>query len=195
VLLVVRHVRPLDASERAWIQRGLIWLIGGFGLTLFIPARSSLYACLPSVGVALAGAALAHSLWSRATPAVQSRLLVAAALVPLALVPMLRSRNQQARHAADLSASVLAQIATARSTARPDSAIVLEDDPGERPNLREAFGTLLEPALALQPGCHLAVEYLPSPASWTEARVHAPGDPPLTERRFRLAQGHLVPAD
>jgi hypothetical protein len=181
LLLVVRHVRRLEDAERAWILRGLIWLIGGFGLTLFIPARSSLYACLPSVGVALAGAAIARSFWSRATPIVQSRLLIVAVIVPLALVPLLRSRNQRARNAAELSTSVLAQIAT--------------EGAGERPNLREAFGALLAPALALQLRRDLTVDYLPSPADWVEARIHVPGDAPQTEQRLHLLEGRLAAAD
>jgi hypothetical protein len=192
LLLVARHARRLDDGERAWIQRGLIWLIGGFGLTLFVPARSSLYVCLPSVGVALAGAAIARSIWSRAKPVAQSRLLVLVALVPLALVPLLHARNRDARHTAELSASVLEQIAATWPTALPSSAIVLQDDPGERPNLRQAFGTLLAPALTLRLGRALTVEYAPSPANWTEAHVHVPGGAALTERRFRLAQGRLV---
>jgi len=195
LLLIVRHVRRFDDNERAWILRGLVWLVGGFGLTMFLPARSSLYACLPSVGVALAGAAMARSLWSRATPIVQSRLLIVAVVTPLALVPLLRSRNHQARRAADLSKSVLAQIATEGANVRPGNAIVLEDNAGERPNLREAFGTLLAPALALQLRRHLAVEYLPSPTNWVEARIHVPGDAPQTEQRLRLLRDRLVAAD
>jgi hypothetical protein len=192
LLLVVRRARRMETDERTWILLGLLWLIGGFGLTVFVPPRSSLYACLPSVGTALAGAAVARCLWSRATPLAQSRLLMVALLVPLALVPLLRSRHSQSRSAADLSASVLAQLATEWPSARPGITIVLQDDPGQRPNLREVFGTLLEPALALQLGRALPVEYLPSRHDWTEARILVPGDPTLTERRFRLQEGRLV---
>jgi hypothetical protein len=195
LLLLIRRTRRLEPQERRWVFCGATWLAGGFALSLFVPARSSLYVCLPSVGVALVGAALARGLWSQVTPRVQSRLIVTAILVPLALVPLLHSRNQRSRRAADLSAAVLTQMNGLRSEAPPGSTLVLEDDPGQRPSLREAFGTLLEPALALQWGSGASVEYLPSGDDWTEARLRLPGAPTPGERRFRLQQGQLVPVD
>jgi hypothetical protein len=82
-----------------------------------------------------------------------------------------------------------------RSEAPPGGTLVLEDDPGQRPSLREAFGTLLEPALTLHCGISVPVEYLPSGEDWTEARLRLPGAPAPVERRFRLQQGQLVPVD
>ncbi len=62
-----------------------------------------------------------------------------AVLAPLLLVPLLHARNRRNRAAAELSARILTEI-QALPSGRP---FVLEDNHGERPNLREAFGTLL----------------------------------------------------
>jgi hypothetical protein len=171
MLLVVRRVRPLETSERRWVAMGLTWAVGGFGLTLFVPSRSSLYVCLPLAGVAIAGAAVARSLWSLTTARMRTGLLVAAAVVPLALVPLHRSRNQRSRRAAELSAMTLEKIDTVWHGSQSTGGLSLVDDPTQRTNLRNAFGTLIAQALLLETGTTRQVLYLPSSDDWTEAQV------------------------
>jgi hypothetical protein len=193
LLLAVRGTRRMEPKERRWVFLGIAWLIGGFGVSVFVPTRSSLYVCLPSIGVAIAGAAVAGCIWSRAEPRVRSAAFVTAAVVPLALVPLLHARNARSRHAAELSATAVARIKAAWTAAPPGTVIVVEDDPSRRPNLHDAFGTLLEPALALVTGAHPQVDYLPSRDGWTEARFRVPGAGPApAERHLRLIGGELV---
>jgi hypothetical protein len=192
--LSVRRAPCLGADERRWLALGLIWAAGGFGLTLFVPSRSSLYVCLPLAGVAIAGAAAARSIWLQATPRARSGLLVAACLAPLALVPLHRSRNERSLAAAELSAGATAEIKDAWPAMQPGTTLVLEDDPARRPSLNEAFGSLLSDAIALTTGAATEVEYQPSAERWTQARVRLAGD--AEAQRFlglRLSGGHLEP--
>ena len=74
---------------------GAVWALAGFAVTMFLPVRSSLYACFPSVGVALAGAAIASALW-RAGSAEQRRVAAAVALIlPVLLIPDLSAEKRQ----------------------------------------------------------------------------------------------------
>ncbi len=192
--LSVRRVPRLEPEERRWLAFGLIWAAGGFGLTLFVPARSSLYVCLPLAGVAIAGAAAIRSLWRHATPRVSAGLLVAACLAPVALVPLHRARNQRSLAQAELSARASAAILSAWPAMAPGTVLLLEDDPARRPNLREAYGSLLSDAIVLTTGAAATVEYQPSLERWTRARVRLAGDT-RAERTLglRLADGRLEP--
>jgi hypothetical protein len=192
----VRRLRRLETAERRWIALGLIWLVAGFALTGPIPSRSSLYVCLPLVGVAIAGAAVARCIWSQASPRARSRLVIVAIVAPLALVPLQRSRNLRSRRAADLSAAVVAQLEGVRADLSSGATVVLVDEPGRRPNLREAFGSLLSPAVALTIGLDVTTEYRPSLAEWQEVRIRLVGaaaDGP--ERRLRVQDGRLGAAE
>ncbi len=56
--------RPRFAREdRAAVFCGVIWLLGGFAITIAIPVRSDLYAGFPSVGSCLVFAVVARRLW------------------------------------------------------------------------------------------------------------------------------------
>jgi hypothetical protein len=62
--------------------------LGGYALTMFLPVRSDLYACFPSVGPSLAAAAVCGRLWDRAPPDRQRRALVAALIVVMIAGPV-----------------------------------------------------------------------------------------------------------
>lgn len=167
LLCLIAWRRPrLDERERAWVLRGLAWLAGGFGITVFVPVRSSLYACFPSVGAAIAAAAVASSTWRQATPRARRAALAAAALLPLALVPVNRTRNSRMVRTAELSSAVLARVRPHAGALAAGSVLVLEDDPSARVNVRNAFGTLVTDAVHLATG-------VPEPRVWIE--------PPLPE--------------
>lgn len=164
--LATRRLPRPDARERAWIVRGLAWLAGGFGITVFVPVRSSLYACFPSVGAAIAAAALATSLWRQASPRARRAVQVAALVLPFALIPLHRARNARMVRTAELSDAVLRQVRPLSARLAAGDVLVLEDDPGARVNVRNAFGTLVVDAVRLWTG-------VPEPRVWV--------DPPLPE--------------
>lgn len=196
LLLAVRRTRRLEPLERYWIALGVVWTLGCFGLTVFVPTRSSLYVCLPSVGVVLVGAALGRSIWSKATRRLRLTLLIVGVLVPLALVPLHRARNRRPRQAADLSARVSAQIKELWPRLPAGSTLVLHDELARRPNLYAVFGSLLGQAITLTTGSSTTVEYLPQVGQWTEARVHLPaGDPPGSLVELRLGDDGLEPLE
>ena len=63
----------------AWTPRvrrlatlALIWLAGGYALTVFLPVRSSLYACFPSMGMAMLAALLIESIWRSSSESVKA---------------------------------------------------------------------------------------------------------------------------
>src|SRR5262249_32176696 len=53
-----------DRGMRALLAAAVAWLVGGFAITVFLPVRSDLYACFPSVGACLASAAVVSRAWS-----------------------------------------------------------------------------------------------------------------------------------
>ncbi len=186
-LLAMRRPRPTPGEWHV-VRLGLVWVIGGYGLTVFLPVRSSLYACFPSVGAALAAAALAVTVWGAASVAGRRRALVVAALVPVLVAPLYRRRNRRWIKPADVSAQVLGGLKGI--TIPPDTALVVVDEEGL---VARAFGTLSEEALRLvlgRPDLHVWVE--PPPAHWSYAglRPVEPGSPAV---RYRFRDGRLAP--
>jgi hypothetical protein len=152
VLVAVTRTRwrDLTESERRVVHFAALWIVAMFGLTVFLPVRSSLYALLPSLGSALAAgaaAAAAHRRDPERFRSVAVGLLVAAAL----LAPVYRARNTRWVELAELSRSVLDTLA-ADVGSRPTGHIVLVDAPAERFNLAAAFGNLFPEALVLRLG-------------------------------------------
>jgi hypothetical protein len=171
IALAVRRRPRVDPGERGVLLWSLLWIAGGYGLTMWLPVRSSLYAVLPSVGAALAGAGLAQALWREAAPGPRTKLLVAAALVPLLMVPLYRGRNRRTVSEAELSTAALDDLTHAFADHYPKATFVLEDDPQAQPNLERSFGTLLEYALFVRTGRVRLVRYIPAPATWTVAEI------------------------
>jgi hypothetical protein len=191
IALTVRCRPRLDPGEHGVLSWSLLWIAGGYGLTVWLPVRSSLYAVLPSVGAALAGAVLAQALWREAAPGPRTKLLVAAALVPLLMVPLYRGRNRRTVGEAELSTAALDDLAQTFADHHPKTTFVLEDDPQAQPNLERCFGTLLQDAVFLRTGRVRSVRYIPAAATWTVAEI-APYR--ATGRRTVLAlrEGRLV---
>jgi hypothetical protein len=186
-LLAWRRPR-LGPLERSWVVLGAIWLVGGYGLTVFLPVRSSLYAVFPSVGAALAAAACAQGLWLAAGDR-RRRLQVAAAILPFVLVPIHWSRAARWVRPADLTRQVLADLAAAPPA--PGTVSVLHDVAGGRASLSNAFGTLVTDAVCLTTGDEAARVWIePPPPDWEGAglRPPQPGEP---ARHFTLREGRL----
>ena len=138
----------LAVDERRALQSGVSWFIAMYGITMFVPVRSSLYAVAPSIGSAVVAGAFASRAW-RAAPARFGRVAAAMIVVIALLVPVYRSRNHGLVEPAELATQSLATIQTgARS--HPDARdIVLVDDPRAPVTLDSAFGALFPDAIHL----------------------------------------------
>jgi hypothetical protein len=190
-LLIARRRPRVDPSARRVLAAMAIWTAGMFAITAWLPVRSSLYAVTPSVGPAIAAAAIAAQAWA-SVPGRGRRLamMAAAALLPLALWPVYHARNQRLANEARLSAEVMRTLSRHAYAARPLTGVVLVDDPRARPSLYHAFGSLLPDAAALAFGRPIPVSLDNTPEPNLSQPV--PEDP--ATRRFRLENGRLVEA-
>ena len=181
--LAVRERPRLLAPERRAVVFGAIWLAMTYALTMFLPVRSSLYALLPSAGVALGVASFAS--WAlRTNASAFSRAVAALALLVLMLVPVYRARNVRWTALADVSSQVMHTVREVAARRPEGGRIVLLESPGERFNLDAAFGTMFPDAVALYLGPRWSGEVV--------AEGHAPhADGSLV---FRFANGRLTRA-
>jgi hypothetical protein len=182
----VRTLPPAAASAAAF---GIIWWIGGFAITIFLPGRSSLYACFPSVGVALMAATMASLAWDGIPKPRQRQLVLAGLTLPFLLWPVYHSRNRTAVREADLSRRTLAELQRIASTRGAGTPVVLEDDPSERPSLDNSFsgGIQLAADLLISPPIRVRI----AEAMETGAPPAFPGLP-RREVRLVLSNGALT---
>ncbi len=154
--------RPrMNAAERLIAMKGAVWLALGFGVTILIPVRSSLYVCFPSVGSALAGAAIGEAIW-RGVPVRRHRAAVATwLLVPIVLLPVYRARNRRLKDEAMLSALALTRIGEAWPADGNVRRVVIYDEPAVHPSMASAFGDLLPDAVELAVGRRVPVATMP----------------------------------
>ena len=179
--------RPwFDRDTRQILLLAASWVIGTFGLTIWLMPRSDLYVCLPSVGVCLAAAHLCQRSWQQSSAARQRLALVAVlVIVPLtAPVHYMRTTRRSAIQA--FAQVILVELRAQTSDLPPDSLVVLKDDTGARqrsePNLEDAFASAIHPAYELAAGRRLRF------------RIEPPADGDATDvaREFALIDGHLV---
>ena len=191
LLWVAGGMKPfrLEPAERSAIGFGALWLAGGFALTAFLPVRSSLYACFPSVGVAIIAAAFSGAM-CRSIPS--RREIMAGALcvvMPFALWPVYHARNRRSVSEAELSASVLTQLTAFASLMSHDPLrIVVRDDRSARPSLDDAFGTLIQEAVDLTIDRRVRVWLDPPP---TEAALAGISPPASVDAILALRNGLL----
>src|SRR5213075_3235119 len=146
-LAAPRGVTITDDERRA-IRFGIAWFLAMYAMTIFVPARSSLYAVAPSIGSALVAGAFASRAW-RAAPARFARVAIAMIVLIALLVPVYRSRNHGLVEPADLATQSLATIQSAAKS-HPDARdIVLLDNPRAPVTLDSAFGALFPDAIHL----------------------------------------------
>jgi hypothetical protein len=191
---VVAAVVPRPARPQARVVLlGVIWLGGGYAITLFLPVRSPLYACFPAVGTSLAAAALLEAAWSRSTARGRTRLVATGLVLPFVLLPVYWSRNVRHAKGAELSARWLNDLQAAHLELAPDQVLVLQDDPRLHPTERlpAAFGTLYDVALRDTFGHPVRAWIEPPPDGWEMAGIQPP-DPAAPRVVFALRGGHLV---
>jgi hypothetical protein len=181
---------PVRPATRRTIACGLVWLCGGFALTAFLPVRSDLYACFPSVGASLAAAAVCSRAWQTAAATRRQRALVAAIVVAMAAGILHYVRTGRWVAPADFASSTLADLET-ETNALPDGAIVvLRDDRTARVNLGAAFGTLMNDAYTLSTGRRLQIWIDPPPVN-AELAGLTPPCPACADLRLAVADGRL----
>lgn len=175
LLLAVRRTPSaawFGEHERGVALKGLTWLVLAHALTVLVPVRSDLYACLPSVGTALMAVAAVRPLWQR-VPASRQRWAAALALaLPLMLAPVYWGRNAFARRDAELSTQVLTRAFEALRDRADLTRVEIYQHAGERPSIGAAFGGGLAPALELGTGRRIeAYVHLTDPSEpWPVAR-------------------------
>jgi len=160
-----------------------VWFVGGYAVTVFLPVRSSLYACLPSVGAALAAGVLADAIFARRPVRSPAVALAGILAVVLLLVPIYRARNQSWRNLAMLSSSVLYDLRDASSGMPPRTKVLLLDDRTQRANLDSAFGTLMQTAVDLSVANQPLIQIVPPPEGAIPEVVFPPD-----EAQLRLAR-------
>jgi hypothetical protein len=168
--LLARRRPALTPSTLRLMVLGAVWLVGTFALTIFLPSRSSLYALLPSGGVALIAGSMVQDVWSAAAAGVRTRLAVAAVVLPLALLPVYWIRNTRWTEIADLSAETFEAVRRV-TRERPDvPMLIFRDDPVARRSFANAYDQLLPQAVALAAGRDIPVE-LETPSTATGGAV------------------------
>jgi hypothetical protein len=140
------EVRPLNWSI---LRFGALWFVGALAITVFLPVRSSLYACLPSVGVVLMVAAVVAGTSPSISTHLQRRAIFAGLALPLLLWPVYYSRNRNSVREADLSAQTIGALQRIASDHGEGAAVLLQDDRSRKPSLDNSFGTLVQDAADL----------------------------------------------
>jgi hypothetical protein len=139
------------------VLAGLAWLIGGYAITLFLPVRSSLYACFPSVGACVIAAEICGSWWLRSTVRSRRFALLAAIVLTLAAAPLHALRTARWVDLADLSNAVLTSLESATTPLPAGATVVVHDDRSRRANIEAAFGSMLDDAYELKTGRRMQV--------------------------------------
>ena len=189
--LLVRRVVSLTAVERATVKAGAIWLALGFALTVWLPVRSSLYACFPGLGSALAGAAVLGALWRELPDARRRPALVAACVAPLVLLPVYAMRNARLVGQGALASQASAAFAAAATSVPDDGVVWVTDDRSARITLDGAFGSAIDDAAALAIGRGVRIWVDPPLTDFAAAGIAPPAAPPAA--RLALREGRVQP--
>jgi hypothetical protein len=167
IVLIIAHVvawrRPvMTESLRRVLVLGTLWFLGTFALTIFVPNRSSLYALLPSAAPALVTAFLLQQLWDSTNPLAHRRLVAAALILPVLLLPVYWSRNTRWIEIAELSSDTFAAIRRV-ARERPDVDVLLfRDDRSTRRSFTDTYDQLLLEAVRLAAGRDIKAEIVAS---------------------------------
>jgi hypothetical protein len=177
-MLSARRVPGFGSDARRVATMSLIWLVGGYAVTVWLPVRSSLYACCPSTGAALVAGALVSGLVRSENRRLVPTLAVVC-LVAIISTPVYWARNERWVAPARVSSAVLAQLPGLVGSQPPGTTVVVRDGDNPRENIKAAFATLLPDAIRLSTGRNdIAVWVEPPPGDWTLAgwRQPRPGD-------------------
>ena len=156
--LIAWHRPAMTPAIKRVLVLGAFWFAGTFALTIFVPTRSSLYALLPSAAPALLAGFLLQQLWDASQPVGHRRLVAAAVILPMLLLPVYWSRNSRWIEIAELSTETFGAIQRI-ARARPDAdRVVFRDDRSSRRSLANAYDQLLPEAVRLAAGRDIRAE-------------------------------------
>lgn len=163
LVLVLAHLiawqRPvLTPTLRRVLLLAGFWFIGTFALTIFVPNRSSLYALLPSVAPAMVTGFLLQQLWDDASPVTHRRLVAAAVILPVLLLPVYWSRNVRWIEIAELSSDTFAAIQRVTREHPNVDRLLFRDDESTRRSFAGAYDQLLPVAVRLAAGREIRTE-------------------------------------
>lgn len=184
IVLVIAHLlawrRPvMTPASRPMLVLGGIWFVGTLALTIFVPNRSSLYALLPSAAPALVTGFLLQQLWDVTAPLARRRLVAAAAILPVLLLPVYWSRNVRWIEIAELSSDTFAVVRRV-ARERPDAdRLLFRDDRTTRRSFANTYDQLLPEAVRLAAGRDIRAE------------LEAPGTEGGTTPRIVLENGRI----
>lgn len=187
-------VRPRMGDVRPWnwsiIRFGALWFLGTLALTVFLPVRSSLYACLPSVGVALMAAALIAGTSPSISPRLQRRAVRAGLALPVLLWPVYDARNRSSVREAELSTQTITALQRIAGEHGEGARVLLRDERSQKPSLDDSFGTLVQNAADLMVTPPITVWIDPPPIDAALAGLELPShvDVVLTLRDGRLSE-------
>ena len=152
---VLRPSTDRPPMSRTVLICGAAWIVGGYGLTMFLPVRSSLYACYPSAGACLLAADIITRSWNAAAPAAHSRAVAAGLAATLCMTPVYVVRNRATLANARFSTRVLRDLASETTGLPPGAVVIVVDDRTRRPNVETAFNMALDDAFELTSGRRL----------------------------------------
>ncbi len=193
VILAWAVLRPRDDSRdpysklKGLIEASALWIVGGFALTVFLPVRSSLYACFPSVGGCLIAAAICERWWMASRDRARVRALIVAIALTLIAGPIHYVRTNRLVSQANLSQVAWNELVTLTRDLPDGATVVIQDDMSRRANMHSAFGSMLDLAYELRTGRRLHF--------WLEPQLDLPGEPPCKaciSRTLTLRDGVLV---
>jgi hypothetical protein len=160
----LKTVRTTWSRHRRLFWYATVWWLCGFGITMFIPVRSSLYACAPSIGFAILAAGLIDE-WSAQLDDIRRRRAVLAGLaIPFLLWPVYHFRNKDLVDATDVSARTMTALQRVADRKGANAVVVIEDDRSRRASVDTALGTGLQDAVDLLVTPRVAVWLDPPPA-------------------------------
>jgi hypothetical protein len=176
-------------TTAAWtiIAFGGLWWVGTLAITVLLPVRSSLYSCLPSVGVALAVSALICASWPTLSFSAYRRAAIVVTATPLIMWPLYHSRNRPLRQEAELSTSTLTALQTIATERGAGAVIVVRDDRANDPSPIDPFGGFLQDAADLIVRPRIKVWRDPPPVDGLPFAPRPAADAELTRRG-----GHVV---
>jgi hypothetical protein len=179
----------MTAELWAVVALGVLWWLGALAITVFLPVRSSLYSCLPSVGVALVASALVHASSSTLSSAACRRTIVVLTVTPFVMWPVYHARNGPLRREAELSTSTLTALQMVATERGADAVVIVHDDRSSKPSLINPFGGFLQDAadLTVRPKIHV---WLDPPPAETEPRNLTP--PSRVDAELSLERGSIV---
>ncbi len=167
---------------------GLAWTVLSFATTIALPIRSSLYVCLPSVGIALASAACVEALVRVASETRRRIVVVVLLALPVSLVPVYLARANRWIQPALLSTHVIQQLSTAECLPMPPNYVLFIERSKNRATMANAFGDLLPEALRLATGRSLRARVV-ADSSESERADSFGGEPRLV---FVLEDGNVA---